>query len=80
MPILVGVIRFGHNLLDILICSFYYPIHLWTVWCRIMMLDLELLTYLVHHLVVQIGSIIRNDPFRDFISAYNLFLNELADH
>ena len=80
MPILVGVSHFGHDLLDILVCSFYCPIHLWTVWCKIVMFDLELLTYLVHHFVVQIGSIIRNDPFWNPISAYDLFLDELADH
>ena len=80
MPILVGVSHFGHDLLDILICSFYCPIHLWAVCCRIIVLYLELLTDLFHHLVVQIGGVIRDDLFWNFISAYDLFLDELADY
>ena len=80
MPILVRVSHFGHDLLNIFICSFYCPIHLWAVWCKIVMLDLELLTDLLHYLVVEISGIIRDHPFWNPISAYNLFLDEATNH
>ena len=80
MPIIKSFCHLCHNLLYILVSSFYCPIHLWAVWCRIVMFDLELLTYLIHHFVVQVGGIIRNDPFWNSISTYDLSFDELADH
>ena len=44
------------------------------------MLDLELLIDLLDHLVIQIGGVIRDDPFWNPISAYNLFFDEATNH
>ena len=72
MPIFVCARHFGYDLLDIFICSFYYPIHFGTVWHRIVMLDLELLTDLLHHFVVQMVAlsemILSRIPYRHIIS------------
>ena len=80
MPILIRIRHFGHDFLDIFICSFYCPIYLGTVWCRIVVLYLELLTDLFQHLVIQIGGVIQDDPFWNPILAYNLFLDETINH
>ena len=50
------------DLLDIFISSFYNAIHLWSVGRRVMMLDFELRAELSDHSVVEIGTIVCNDP------------------
>ena len=45
-----------------------------------MVLYLELLADLLHHLVIQIGDVIRDDPFWNPIATYNIFLDETANH
>ena len=61
MPIPIGNNHLLHNLLDILVGGFNNPIHLRAIQRRIMMLNHEGLTKLLHHLVVEIRSIVRND-------------------
>ena len=80
MSIFINIYHLCYDFLYILVDNFYYPTHLWTVWCKIMMFYLELFVYLFHHLIVQIGSVVWNDPFWNPMSTYNLFFDESADH
>ena len=44
------------------------------------MLNIEIITQLLYHFVVQIRSIVCNDPARDTIAADDLVLDELDHH
>ena len=50
------------NLLDIFISRFYSPIHLRPIRRRVLMLYLELFAEFGDHLIVEICTIIYNDP------------------
>ena len=52
------------------------PIHLRPVGGRVVVLYLELLAELSDHLVVKIGTIIRNDPLRYTVSTDQVVPNE----
>ena len=43
-----------------------------------MVLDLELGVDLIHHRIVQIESIVKNNPFQKAVSTNDLFLDEFA--
>ena len=58
VPILIRHSHHLNNLFDVLVGRLNYPIHLGLVRRRIMVLDLEILTYFLHHLVIQIGGIV----------------------
>ena len=74
MPILVQHDHLLKYLHDILISSLNCPIHLRPIRRGIMVLDLEILTHLLHHLVVQIGGIIGdNFPGQPISTNYLLF-------
>ena len=68
MPIFVCHCHLLHNLFDVLISCFNGPIHLRPVGRRVVMLYLELLAELSDHLVVDIGTTVRNDPLGYTIS------------
>ena len=65
-----------HNLLDIFIGSFQCAIYLGSVRRRIMMLDFELSEKLRNHSIVEISSIVSDNPFGDAIMADEIMLNE----
>src|SRR4051812_17086138 len=80
VPISVGHYHLLHNLLNILIGRFNSIIHLWTVRRRIVMLDLEGLTKILHQLVIEIRSIISNDLFRNPITTDYVVLDKTSNH
>ena len=63
MPLFIGHNHLLHNLLYVFVGSFHCAIHLRSLWRRVVMLYLELLAEFGHHLIVEICTIIRNDPF-----------------
>ena len=78
MPVFVGYHHLLHNLLDIFIGSFHSAIHLGHVWRRIVMLDFELSAEFHNHSVVEISSIVSDDPFRDVVPAAEVMLDKLG--
>src|SRR3954462_7445134 len=80
MPISVGHYHLLHNLLNVLVGCFDSAIHLWTVRRRIMMLDLEGLTKLLHHLVIEIRSIISNNLLRNPIATDYVVFDKASNH
>lgn len=68
------------NLLVIFICSFDITIHLGSARRGIMMFNLEIVTQLLHHFVIQICPIISNDPAGNTIAVDNLILDKLDHH
>jgi hypothetical protein len=72
VPILVGFHHFLQDLLDVFISGFNNAIHLWTIWGRVMMLNLEVLAQLFHYFVVQICPIICDEPTWNSIAANDL--------
>ena len=80
MLIFIGYHHLLYDLLNILIGRFDSAIHFRSVRGRIMMLDFERLTKLLHHLVVQIRPIISDDLFRHSIVTDNIVLNKPSYH
>ena len=74
VSILVRHDHLSNYLLDILISSLNCPIHLGPVRRIIMVLDLEILTHLLHHPIVEIGGIISDNlPGKPTLANYLLF-------
>src|ERR1043165_3672405 len=80
MPIQISYYHFLHNLLNILVRRFNNSVHLWAVWRRIMVLDLEGLTNLLHHLVVKIRPIIYDNLVGNLVTADDILLDKTSDH
>ena len=80
MPIPVSHDHFLHDLLNVLVGRLNSAIHLRAIRGRIVMLDFEILTQLFHHFVVEVGSIISNDPFRNTVSTDDLVLDKPGNH
>ena len=80
MPVLISYHHLLDNLLDVLVSSFNSPIHLRSVRRGIMMFDFELFTKLLHHLVIQIRTIISDDLARDTVSTNDLILDKSDYH
>ena len=76
MPVFIHYHHLLLNLLDIFIGSFHCAIHFGPVWRRIVMLDFELHAEFSDHRIVEIGSIIGDDPFRDVVLADEVMLDE----
>ena len=76
MPIFVCHCHFLYDLFNVLIRGFDNTIHLWPVWGRIMMLDLELLAQGDDHSIVQVCTIICDDPLRDTILTDEILFNK----
>src|SRR3954471_5205994 len=69
-----------HNLLNVLVGRFNSAIHLWTIRRRVVMLDLERLTKLLHQLVIEIRSIVSNDLLRNPITTDYVVLDKASNH
>src|SRR3954469_21839499 len=80
MPISVGHYHLLHNLLNVLVGRFNNAIHLWTIRRRIVVFDLEGLTKFLHHLVIEIRSIISNDLLRNPITTDYVVLDKASNH
>src|SRR4051812_40538438 len=80
MPISVGHYHLLHNLLNVFVGRFNSAIHLWTIRRRVVVFDLEGLTKLLHHLVIEIRSIISNDLLRNPITTDYVVLNKASNH
>ncbi|RHN45060.1 hypothetical protein MtrunA17_Chr7g0226171 [Medicago truncatula] len=80
MPIFVGSYHFLDNLLDVLLGCLYCTIHLRPIRRRIMMFDLEFFTKSLHHIVVQVGTIVGNDLAGNTISTDDVVPDELGYH
>ena len=76
MPVFVCHRHLLHNLLDVLVSRFNNAIHLRPVGRRVMMLYLELLAKLGDHLIIEICTIVRNDPLWYTISTNQIVSNE----
>ena len=73
MPVLVGDCHLLYDL-NIFVRNFDNTIHLWPVMRRIVMLDFELLAQGSDHSVVEICTIVSDDPFRDTVPQIRFFL------
>src|SRR3954468_9069351 len=80
MPITVSHYHLLHNLLNVLVGRFNNIIHLWTIRRRIVVLDLEGLTKLLHQLIIEIRSIVSNDLLRNPITTDYVVLDKTSDH
>ena len=80
MPILVRHGHFLNDLLDVFVCRLNCPIHLGPIGRGIVMLDLEILTHLFHHFVVQIGGIVSDNLPRQPVPAHYLPFDEPNHH
>src|SRR3954468_14591713 len=80
VPISVSHYHLLHNLLNVLVGRFNSAIHLRTIRRIIVMLDLEGLTKLLHHLVIEIRSIISNDLLKNPITTDYVVLDKAGNH
>src|SRR3954471_10224843 len=80
MPISVGHYHLLYNLLNVLVSRFDSAIHLWMIRRRVVMLDLEGLTKLLHQLVIEIRSIISNDLLRNPITTDYVVLDKTSNY
>ena len=80
MPISVRNDHLLHNLLYVLICCLNSTVHLRTIRGRIVMLNVEVLAQLLHHFVIEIGTIISNDSLGNPIATNDFLLNETGNH
>ena len=78
VPVFVCHRHLLHNLLNVLISRFNSPIHLRPVRRRVVMLYLELFTEFGDHLIIEICTIVRNDPLWYTISADQIVPNKLC--
>ena len=79
MPVFIGYNHLLYNLLNVLIGGFHCAIHLWSTRRRVVMLDLEMHAEFCDHSVVEISTIVCDNPFRDTIPTYKVMLNESGD-
>ena len=70
------IVTSSHNLLDVFIGDFYCAIHLRDVWRRIVMIDLELRTEFHNHSIVEISSVVGDDPFGDTVTIDEVMLDK----
>ena len=78
MPVFIGYYYILHNLLYVFIGSFYFTIHLRSVRGRIVMLDFELRAESSDHNIVEVSSVVSDNPFGDAIPAYEVMLDKLG--
>src|ERR1043165_4533051 len=76
MPILVSYCHLLYNLLNVLVGGFHYAIHLRPIRRRVMMLDLELRAEFGDHLIVEIRTVICDNPFRGTIPTDKIMFDE----
>lgn len=80
MSILVCLHHFLNNLLYVLVCSLNNAIHLWTVWQGIKMFNFEVFAQLLHHLVIEVQTIISNDFVRNPIMVDDISFQTAGNH
>ena len=80
MPVFVGHNHFLNNLLNVLIGGFHWTIYLRSIQRKVAVFNLELRAELCDHSIVQISTIIRDNPFGDAIPIYDVMLNEPVYH
>ena len=69
-----------YNLLDILVGGLDCTVHLRPIRRGIMMFDLEFLTQGLHHVIVQIGTVVSDNFAGHTISTDDIVLNEFDYH
>ena len=80
MLVFVFDCHFLYDLFNVLICGFDNTIHLRPVGGRIVMLNLELLAQGGDHSVIQVCTIVCNDPLRDTVTTGEILLDEPGDN
>ena len=76
MPIFIGNHHLLHNLLYVLVGSFHCTIYLRYEWRRVVMLDFELRAEFNNHGIVEVGSVVSDNPFRDVVSLDEVMLDK----
>src|ERR1044072_6461950 len=76
MPIFVSHCHLLYSLLNVLVGGFHCAIHLRPIRRRVVMLDLELRAEFGDHFVVEIRTIICDNPFRSAIPTSKVMLDE----
>src|ERR1044072_8552879 len=76
MHIFVSHCHLLYNLLNVLIGGFHCAIHLRLIWRRVMMLNLELRAEFDDHFIVEIGTVICDNPFGSAIPIDKIMLDE----
>ena len=76
MPVFICHHHILHNLLDIFVGSFHCAINLGSVRRRVVMLDFELSTKFHNHSIVEVGSIVSDNPFGDTTMAAEVMLDK----
>ena len=80
MPIFVGHNHLLYDIIYVLIGGFHYAIHLRSIWRRVVMLDLELCAEINDDCVVEIGTIVCDNPLGDAIPTDKVMFDEPGDH
>ena len=76
MLVFVGYHHLLHNLLDIFICNFHCAIYLGSVRRRIVIFNFELRAEFSNHSIVEIGSVVNDDPFGDTVTVDEVMLDK----
>ena len=76
MPVYVSHNHLMYDLLNILVGGFHCAIHLWPIQRRVVVLDLELHAEFCDHIIIQISTIVCDNPFGDSIPTNEVMLNE----
>ena len=80
MSVFVCDYHFLYDLFNVLIRGFDNTIHIWPIWGRIVMLDLELLAQGGDHSIFQVRTIVCNDSLRDTVTTDEILLDELGNN
>ena len=76
MPVFIGHHHFLHNILYILVGGLHCAIHLWSVWRRVVVFNFEPHAKFSDHGIVEVGTIVSDDPLRDAILTDEVMLDE----
>ena len=80
MSVFVSHNHILYDLLNILIGGFHCSIHLCLIHKRVMVFDLELHAEFSDHSVIEISTIVCDNPFGDAILTYKVMLNKHGDN
>ena len=80
MPVLVGDCHLLYALFDIFVRSFDNTIHFRPIGRGIVMLNLELFAQSGEHGIVQVYTVVRDNPVGDTIPANEVLLDEAGNH
>ena len=65
-----------YDLLEILVGGFHCAVHFWPIWRKVVMFNIELRAEFGDHFVVEVGTIICDNPFEDAVSTDKIMLDE----